>query len=126
MAKLIRLQSIPTPLEAHGYLCAATHRRSLLDASKGFSPEQDNSSVGPMSALGQSLFRTSRETPSDHLDFVERARSSDIQRLLIRPAECDILAVCRRAAHLYDAEMLALRAQDLDTAAGGDVEPVVV
>src|SRR6266850_7647052 len=73
-----------------------------------------------------SLFRTSRETPSDHLDFVERAGSPDIQRLPGRPAECDILAVCRRAAHGYDAEVLPLRAQDLDTAAGGDVEPVVV
>src|SRR5258708_9118320 len=73
-----------------------------------------------------SLFRTSRETPSDHLDFVKRARSPDIQCLLGRPAECDILAVCRRAAHGYDSEVLPFRAQDLDTAAGGDVEPVVV
>src|SRR6266446_6354112 len=73
-----------------------------------------------------SLLRTSRETPSDHLDLVERARPPDIQGLLGRPAECDILAVCRRAAHRYDAEMLPLRAQDLDTASGGDVEPVVV
>ena len=72
------------------------------------------------------LFRTGRESTSDHLEFVERACTADIQRLLGRPAEGDILAVCRRAAHRDDAEVLPLRAQDLDTAAGGDVEPVLV
>src|SRR5258708_39506034 len=38
-----------------------------------------------------SLFRTSHETPSNHLDFLERAHAPAIQRLPGRPAACDIL-----------------------------------
>src|SRR3989441_3622215 len=73
-----------------------------------------------------SLLRSSRESSGDHIHFVERTGAGDVEGPLIRPAECEVLAVRWWTTHRDGPQMLTLWAQDLDSGSGGYVEAAFV